>query len=71
MRNSLTYMAAVLAAMPMMTACGGDSQDNKVAKEERALVRVDTIKTTNVDRKIEYTANLEANEQDTWRWATT
>ncbi len=63
MRNSLTYMAAVLAAMPMMTACGGDSQDNKVAKEERALVRVDTIKTTNVDRKIEYTANLEANEQ--------
>lgn len=63
MRKSLTYLAATFAAMPLMTACGGESQETKTVEEESTLVRVDTIKTVSVDRKVEYTANLEANEQ--------
>lgn len=63
MRRSLTYLAATIAAMPIMTACGGESQETKTTEEESTLVRVDTIRTVSVDRKVEYTANLEANEQ--------
>lgn len=63
MRKSLTYLAVGIVAMPVLTSCGGDGQETQTDAEVESLVRVDTIRTVDVDRKIEYTANLEANEQ--------
>lgn len=62
MKKSFACLAMAAAAMPLMTSCGGP-QEAQATEEESTLVRVDTIKTITVDRKIEYTANLEANEQ--------
>ncbi len=61
LNNSL--LAATLSAL-VLSACNSSTTDNaQEAEDNRVLVRVDTIRTSTVDRKIEYTANLEANEQ--------
>lgn len=62
MKKSFSSSALTMASLALaLTACGG--QQEQAAEDESALVRVDTIKISDVDRKIEYTANLEANEQ--------
>ncbi|MBQ3635029.1 MAG: efflux RND transporter periplasmic adaptor subunit [Bacteroidales bacterium] len=61
MKKSFVYLLAVPALLSV-ASCSNDTT-TEVVKDNRALVRVDTIRTTVVDRKIEYTANLEANEQ--------
>ncbi len=62
MKKSFACLAMAVVAMPLMTSCG-ESQEAQTTEEESTLVRIDTIRTTSVDRKIEYTANLEANQQ--------
>ena len=62
MKKSFACLAMAVAAMPLMTSCG-ESQEAQTTEEESTLVRVDTIRTVTVDRKIEYTANLEANQE--------
>lgn len=62
MKTSFYSSALPMACLALaLTACGG--QQEQAAEDDAALVRVDTIKISEVDRKIEYTANLEANEQ--------
>lgn len=63
MKKSLIFGSLALISMPMLTACGGDKQQEQTTEDDAVLVRVDTIRTTDVERTIEYTANLEANEQ--------
>lgn len=65
MKKRLTLCALGLATVSVatLTSCGSEEKSNAATDEIVALVRVDTIRTTTVDRKIEYTANLEANEQ--------
>lgn len=55
----LTLLSVVAAQV--MTSCGEKTTTEVV--DESVLVRVDTLRVQDVERSIEYTANLEANEQ--------
>ena len=66
--NSKYYVLAgclsSVLAIGALCSCSSSSDKGEAAQEEEALtVRTQTVKTETVDRKIQYTANLEANEQ--------
>ena len=61
MRKIFMLTSLTVAAAQFMTSCGEKTTTEVV--DESVLVRVDTLRAQDVERSIEYTANLEANEQ--------
>ncbi len=62
MRNVFTISALSALSLSLLASCSSSSEENTTV-DNSVPVRVDTIVTTEVDRKIEYTANLEAYQQ--------
>lgn len=62
MKRFLLLPSLPLCAALLLPACGG-TQEAQEAVDDAVLVRVDTLRFSDVDREIEYTASLEANEQ--------
>ncbi len=63
MKKYFMLASVAIAAAQVMTSCGSNEQTTQDAEDDAVLVRIDTLRTQNVERTIEYTANLEANEQ--------
>ncbi len=63
MKKYFMLASLSIATAQVMTSCGGNDNASQATEDDAVLVRVDTLRIQEVERTIEYTANLEANEQ--------
>lgn len=63
MKKYFMLASLSIATAQVMTSCGDNANASQATEDDAVLVRVDTMRTQEVERTIEYTANLEANEQ--------
>lgn len=60
----MKYLILATTAAAMMAGCAGKTNTNATGGEEKAIpVKVITLETRHVDRSVDYTASLEADEQ--------
>ncbi len=63
MKKYFMLASLSIATAQVMISCGGNDSASQETEDDAVLVRVDTMRIQEVERTIEYTANLEANEQ--------